>query len=120
MRISYLKPPIGGILGLEMLTFVEPLGLECVAGAFEADGHQQQIIDLRLEDYEEGLAKCKNFNPDIVGMQCNFTTERYRTIKLWKEIKRLSLKLTKDREQTTSAVKRFAFMSRATETVISK
>ena len=32
MRVAFLKPPIGGILGLEMLTFVEPLGPICVAG----------------------------------------------------------------------------------------
>ena len=27
MKISLLKAPIGGIIGLEMITFVEPLGL---------------------------------------------------------------------------------------------
>jgi anaerobic magnesium-protoporphyrin IX monomethyl ester cyclase len=88
MRISYIKPPIGGILGLEMLTFVEPLGLECVAGALEGQGHQQQIIDLRLEGYEEGLGKCQQFNPDLIGIQCNFTTERFRTMKLVSEIRK--------------------------------
>lgn len=88
MRISYIKPPIGGILGLEMLTFVEPLGLECVAGALEGRGHQQQIIDLRLEGYEEGLGKCERFKPDVVGLQCNFTTERFRTMKLAREIQK--------------------------------
>ena len=31
MKVSFLKPPNGGIIGLEMITFVEPLGLECVA-----------------------------------------------------------------------------------------
>lgn len=88
MRISYLKPPIGGILGLEMLTFVEPLGLECVAGALEGKGHDQQIVDLRLEGFEAGLEKCVAFRPDLVGLQCNFTTERYRTLKLFKEIRK--------------------------------
>jgi hypothetical protein len=38
MRVSFVKAPIGGIIGLEMITFVEPLGLECVAGALEIDG----------------------------------------------------------------------------------
>lgn len=88
MRISYLKPPIGGILGLEMLTFVEPLGLECVAGALEGRGHQQQIIDLRLEGYEAGLSRCEQFKPDLIGIQCNFTTERYRTMKLVEAIRK--------------------------------
>ena len=39
MKVSFLKPPIGGIIGLEMITFVEPLGLECVAGGLEQEGH---------------------------------------------------------------------------------
>ena len=47
MKIAFLKPPIGGILGLEMLTFVEPLGLICVAGALEELGHECAIFDLR-------------------------------------------------------------------------
>jgi len=40
MKVAFLKPPIGGILGLEMLTFVEPLGPISVAGGLEAEGHE--------------------------------------------------------------------------------
>ena len=47
MKVSFLKAPIGGIIGLEMITFVEPLGLECVAGGLELAGHECQIVDLR-------------------------------------------------------------------------
>ena len=39
MKVSFLKAPIGGIIGLEMITFVEPLGMECVAGGLELEGH---------------------------------------------------------------------------------
>ena len=88
MNIAFVKPPVGGILGLEMLTFVEPLGMECVAGALEIDGHQCKIIDLRIEGREKGLRKCWEFAPDVVGIQCNFTTERHRGIRLAREIKR--------------------------------
>ncbi len=42
MNIVFLKPPIGGILGLEMLTFVEPLGPISIAGGLEAEGHAVQ------------------------------------------------------------------------------
>jgi hopanoid C-3 methylase len=82
MKVALLKSPIGGILGLEMLTFAEPLGLECVAGAVEADGHDCAIFDLRIDGEEAGLAACREFAPDVVGLECNFTTERYRTIRL--------------------------------------
>ena len=88
MRISLLKPDTGGVLGLEMITFVEPLGLECVAGALLRDGHQCQILDLRIDGNDLGLKKCQAFAPQMIGIQCNFTTERYRAIRLAKTVRR--------------------------------
>ncbi len=88
MRVSFLKPPIGGIIGLEMITFVEPLGLECVAGGLEQEGHDCQIVDLRIDGLEPGFAKARAFGPDVVGLQCNFTTERYRMLRLAKRARR--------------------------------
>ncbi|MCB1056268.1 MAG: cobalamin-dependent protein, partial [Acidobacteria bacterium] len=87
MNVSFLKPPIGGIIGLEMITFVEPLGLECVAGALEVAGHRCQILDLRLEDADQAMSKLRAFEPQIVGLQCNFTTERYRALRLAQRVK---------------------------------
>lgn len=87
MRVAFLKPPIGGILGLEMLTFVEPLGMECVAAVLEQDGHTCCIIDMRLDGIQQGLDKCVSFEPDVVGLQCNFTTERFRTLKLAAQVR---------------------------------
>jgi radical SAM superfamily enzyme YgiQ (UPF0313 family) len=88
MKIAFVKPPVGGILGLEMLTFVEPLGPICVAACLEAEGHECKVFDLRIDGEEHGLDLCKRFAPDVVGLQCNFTTERNRTIRLAKRIKR--------------------------------
>lgn len=88
MRIAFLKPPIGGILGLEMLTFVEPLGMECVAAVLEQDGHECLIVDLRIDGLNEGLSKTRVFKPDLIGLQCNFTTERIRTVRLGENLKR--------------------------------
>jgi len=87
MKVAFLKAPVGGIIGLEMITFVEPLGLECVAGGLERDGHECKIVDLRIEGLERGLAKARRFGPEIVGLQCNFTTERYRLLRLAKRVK---------------------------------
>ena len=87
MRVSFLKPPSGGIIGLEMITFVEPLGLECVAGGLEDHGHHCQIVDLRLDGLERGLKKLKAFDPHIVGLQCNFTTERFRLLRVAKRVR---------------------------------
>jgi len=88
MKVSFLKPPIGGVLGLEMITFVEPLGLECVAGALQARGHECQIVDLRIDGLERGFAKLREFSPSMVGIQCNFTTERYRAVRLARRVRR--------------------------------
>src|SRR3954470_7050524 len=82
MKISFLKAPIGGIIGLEMITFVEPLGMECVAGGLELEGHTCQIVDMRIDGIRNGLSKMHAFAPDIVGLQCNFTTERFRALRL--------------------------------------
>src|SRR3954452_9331578 len=87
MRVSFLKAPIGGIIGLEMITFVEPLGLECVAGGLELDGHECQIIDMRIDGVEKGFEQLRAFKPDIVGLQCNFTTERFRSMRLARRVR---------------------------------
>ena len=88
MKVSFLTTPIGGIIGVEMITFVEPLGLECVAGALEPDGHECQIVDLRIGALEAGLQRVWEFQPEIVGVQCSFTTQRFRVIRMAQRVKR--------------------------------
>jgi radical SAM superfamily enzyme YgiQ (UPF0313 family) len=88
MKIAFIKPPIGGILGLEMLTFVEPLGPICVAACLEQDGHECKVVDFRIDGEEHGMDLVRDFGPDVVGLQCNFTTERNRTIRLARRIKK--------------------------------
>ena len=88
MRVAFLKPPIGGILGLEMLTFVEPLGPISIAGGLEAEGHECRVFDLRIEGEDQGLALCRRFDPGVIGLQCNFTTERFRTLRLIDRLRR--------------------------------
>jgi radical SAM superfamily enzyme YgiQ (UPF0313 family) len=88
MRVAFLKPPIGGILGLEMLTFVEPLGPISIAGGLEAEGHECRIFDLRIDGEDHGLDLCRRFDPQVVGLQCNFTTERRRTLRLAERLRR--------------------------------
>jgi radical SAM superfamily enzyme YgiQ (UPF0313 family) len=61
-----------------MIMFVEPLGLECVAAVLEQEGHACQIVDFRLETMDRGMSKLRAFGPDVIGLQCGFTTERYR------------------------------------------
>ncbi len=88
LKVAFLKPPIGGILGLEMLTFVEPLGPICVAACLEPAGHECKVIDLRIDGLDAGMASCLDFAPQVVGLQCNFTTERFRAVALARQVKR--------------------------------
>ena len=88
MRIAMLKPPIGGILGLEMLTFVEPLGFICIAGGLEERGHVCKVVDLRIDGPDYGMEQTIAFAPDIIGVQCNFTTERFRTVELARRVRK--------------------------------
>ncbi len=89
MKIALVKPANQGILGLELITFVEPLGLECVAGALEPRGHECLIVDMRIDGLEGGAEAVQRFDPDLVGLQCNFTTERYRTLDAVRHLKEL-------------------------------
>lgn len=70
-----------------MLTFVEPLGPISIAGGLEADGHECKILDLRIDGLEPGLAACRSFEPRVVGLQCNFTTERNRSLSLARRVR---------------------------------
>ena len=88
MKVALLKPPSTGALGLDMLTFVEPLGLECVAGSLEGAGHECLIVDVRIDGFEAGVARTRGFEPDVVGLQCNFTTERYQALELAEAVRR--------------------------------
>jgi radical SAM superfamily enzyme YgiQ (UPF0313 family) len=89
MKVAFVKPPIGGIIGLEMLTFVEPLGPISVAGGLLDEGHDCKVIDLRLDGEQPGLQACAAYAPDVVGLQCNFTTERFRTLRMARKIRAL-------------------------------
>ncbi len=89
MNVAFIKPPsAGGVLGLDMITMVEPLGLECLAGALEPDGHRCTIVDARIDGEAAAIAKVRAFEPEIVGIQCNFTSERFQARRVARTIKR--------------------------------
>lgn len=89
MRVCLIKPPMSGILGLEMITFAEPLGLACLAGSLEKSGHRCCIIDLRIDGMSQGLTRIKAFEPHLIGIQSTFTTERFRSVSLAIDIKKI-------------------------------
>ena len=82
MRVLLIKPPTNNVLGLEAITLAEPLGLECIAGAVALEKHECLIVDMRLDGISKGMSKSRKFAPDLIGVQCNFTTERMQVLKL--------------------------------------
>ncbi len=81
MQTSLIKVPTQA-LGLDMISFLEPLGLECVAGALEAAGHGCSILDLRIDGVDAGLERLRREGPGLIGVQCSFTTERLAAVAL--------------------------------------
>jgi radical SAM superfamily enzyme YgiQ (UPF0313 family) len=74
MRMLLVQPPQGTRFGLSRILTGEPLGLECVGGAVRSRGHDAEIVDLRIDDWEV-LARRLEDRPDAVGLSCAFTTD---------------------------------------------
>ncbi len=89
MKVALIKPPnAGGVLGLDMMVMVEPLGLECLAGALAPAGHDCTIIDARIDGEAQAMAEARDLEPRMVGIQCNFTSERFQARKVARAVKR--------------------------------
>jgi magnesium-protoporphyrin IX monomethyl ester (oxidative) cyclase len=70
MRVLLVHP--SPLLFSEIYLRLEPLGLECVAAATEAAGHEVRLLDLQVmshEDYRQALAR---WRPDAIGFSLNY------------------------------------------------
>ncbi|MCL4473830.1 MAG: B12-binding domain-containing radical SAM protein [Actinobacteria bacterium] len=81
MKILLVQPPQFGKPGFNKIAFVEPLGLEMVAGAL-LPSHEVRIQDMRVDDKLERAIS--DFRPDAVGISCSFTIDVYRTRRIAK------------------------------------
>jgi magnesium-protoporphyrin IX monomethyl ester (oxidative) cyclase len=72
----------------EIYLRLEPLGLECVASAIRAAGHEVRLLDLQIfgqRDYEDAL---RTFEPDAVGFSLNYLANTPEVIDLARAAKR--------------------------------
>ena len=77
MKVALIKPPsASGVLGLDMMVMVEPLGLECLAGAIEPDGHDCTIIDARID----GSLATRRCVEDACHLSCSTATSLTRSV----------------------------------------
>src|SRR5262245_65633923 len=71
----------------EIYLRLEPLGLERVAAAVMADGHDVRLIDLQLYDRSEFELQVAGFRPEAVGFSLNYLANVPEVIKLAQWVK---------------------------------
>ena len=70
MRTLLVHP--SGLMYSEIFLRLEPLGLERVAGAARAAGHQARLLDLQVFSRDELARELRDFAPDAVGFSLNY------------------------------------------------
>src|SRR5208337_4099399 len=68
---------------------LEPLGMERVAAATRAAGHDVRIIDLQIFKHRDLFAELESFRPNAVGFSLNYLANVPEVIDLAKDVKRL-------------------------------
>ncbi len=81
MKMLLVQPPQGTRFGLTRILRVEPLGLECVGAAVRQRGVEAELIDLRIDTWEN-LDSTLDDPPDVVGISCSFTTDVYPSLEV--------------------------------------
>ena len=78
-KVLLIHPGLGRIPGFDGLSRVEPLGIECVAGALR--GHELRLVDMRLRDGRARLDEIvADFRPEVCALSCSFTTSVSATV----------------------------------------
>ena len=70
MRVLLVHP--SALMYSEIFLRLEPLGLERVASAVLADGHDVRLIDLQVYDQADLRRQVAEFQPEAVGFGLNY------------------------------------------------
>jgi radical SAM superfamily enzyme YgiQ (UPF0313 family) len=85
LKILLIKPDVGEVsVGFTSLARVPPLDLLMVAASVE--GHEMQILDLRLEEDEVLLSKLNDFDPHVVGVTA-YSAEAESTKEICRQVR---------------------------------
>jgi hopanoid C-3 methylase len=85
MRVLLVHP--SALMYSEIFLRLEPLGLERVASALLADGHDVRLIDLQVYQHAEVTRQLAEFRPDAVGFSLNYLANVPEVVDLAKWIK---------------------------------
>lgn len=70
MKVLAVHP--GPLMYTKIYLRLEPLGLELVAQAIRAAGHDVRLIDLQVETQQDYVRLIEEWRPDAVGFSCNY------------------------------------------------
>ncbi len=85
MRVLLVHP--SALMYSEIFLRLEPLGLERVASALLADGHQVRLVDLQVYRKADLERQVTEFRPDAVGFSLNYLANVPEVVDLAKWIK---------------------------------
>jgi magnesium-protoporphyrin IX monomethyl ester (oxidative) cyclase len=86
MRVLLVHP--SPLMYSEIYLRLEPLGLERVAAAVRAAGHEVRLLDLQIFGHADYVAELDEFKPDAVGFSVNYLANVPEVIDLARETKR--------------------------------
>lgn len=86
MRVLMVHP--GPLMYSEQFLRLEPLGLERVAGAARADGHEVRIVDLQADSRRTLERELSSFEPEAVGFGLNYLPNVPEVLDLATTVKR--------------------------------
>src|SRR5262245_24019744 len=70
MKVLLVHP--SALMYSEIYLRLEPLGLERVAQAIRAAGHEVRLVDLQIFRYDDYLRELRDFQPAAVGFSLNY------------------------------------------------
>src|ERR1700730_14695682 len=87
MRVLFVHP--SPLMYSEIYLRLEPLGMERVAAATRAAGHDVRILDLQIFKHRDLFAELESLKPNAVGFSLNYRANVPEVIDLAKDVKRL-------------------------------
>src|ERR671936_509440 len=86
MRVLFVHP--SPLMYSEIYLRLEPLGLERVAAAVRAAGHDVRLLDLQIFRHADYIRELDDFHPDAVGFSLNYLANVPEVLDLAIETKR--------------------------------
>ncbi|HEX4112053.1 MAG TPA: cobalamin-dependent protein, partial [Stellaceae bacterium] len=87
MKLLCVHP--GPLMYTKVFLRLEPLGLELIAAAARAAGHEVQLIDLQVEDHSAYHRLVARWRPEAIAFSCNYLANVPEIVDLAKATKQV-------------------------------